>query len=417
MSEWVLIGPNYKFQNEGLGDGSLNQQSRGPTIRYSGISPDRLLQWVLESAPYVFEIPDAGAHPEMGWLSILRGAQLQLPDLTDLYGYFDLCLAAHFSTVGSFVPTDVDLAIREKLWSFVHSGEVLGHLWSRVRDFHDWDESRVSNRWVKTREGARLSGIQGEWLTIAMGAYGTARRISSSQVGQIREAIEQEVCFQESALLSLRQSFEESPEPHEMKRYLGGVAAVAHNLGDLDRMFDAYALEETDVLKRRVYRAGHEDARSPRPALVQAGNIYQALIASENHRNFALRAPKALRRSPRFLLPFGLFLDDWGRLEVGAAFREGLLSEGDLREIIEALVEGWQRLNPRSIYTSQGYARALAGISKALGGRQELESAVPPSVRKVLVESGLRTLLGVSQEEFERKVVGRLRRELEKAPA
>jgi hypothetical protein len=109
-----------------------------------------------------------------------------------------------------------------------------------------------------------------------------------------------------------------------------------------------------------------------------------------------------------------LFLDEWGECRIAEAFREGELSEKDLREIIEALVLGWQKLNPKSIYSSQGYSRALAGIAKGLGGRKELEAAVPPAIQKILMESGLRTLLAVSRDEFERKMVSRLKAEFAK---
>jgi hypothetical protein len=393
----------------------VNSEKRRPVIRYSGISPERLLEWVGASVPWIFDLRLEDSHPRAGWLGILKQARVRLPELSDLYGYFDLCVASHFATVGSFVPTDVDLAIREKLWGFVHSEDVLEHLWERVAAFREWDETPVSNRRVTGRGGSVLSGIQGEWLTLAMGAYATARRLSSSRVSDIREAIEEEVSRELATLLGIREEFQEAPGAEGMKRYLGATAAVAHNLGDLDRMFDAFGLDEQDVLRRRVYRSGHEDARHPRPAFVEAGRVYQALVAAENHRNFALREPKGLRRSARFLLPFGLFLDQWGEDAVVGGFREGELNEGDLREIIEALVLGWQKLNPKSIYTSQGYSRALVGIAKGLGGRQQLEGAVPPVIRKALSESGLRTLLGVSREEFERKMVTRLRLELARA--
>lgn len=391
----------------------MSGEGKRPVIRYSGISPERLLEWVEGSVPFVFELERAATDSGSGWLGILRSARGRLPEISDLYGYFDLCLASHFATVGSFVPTDVDLAIRDKLWTFVHNEAVLGEMWARACAFQGWDEAPVSNRRVTGARGACLSGIQGEWLTIAMGAYATAKRLSSPLVSEIREAIEQEVSQEHDALLEFRGEFEETPGVDEMKRYLGGVAAVAHNLGDLDRMLDSFDLDDQDVLKRRVYRSGHEDARNPRPAFVEAGRVYQALVAAENHRNFALRGPKGLRRSTRFLLPFGLFLDQWGESAVAAAFREGELTEGDLREIVEALVIGWQKLNPKSIYTSQGYSRALVGIAKGLGGRQALEDSVPPVIRKTLRESGLRTLLGVSREEFERKILTRLKGELQ----
>ena len=174
-------------------------------------------------------------------------------------------------------------------------------------------------------------------------------------------------------------------------------------------MIDAWEIEDTDVLKRRVYRSGHEVAKNPSPAFLKAGEVYQAMLASENHRHFALREPKGLRRSSKFLLGYGPFFDDWGAMIVEDGVNTGVFSEGDFRDIVEALVLGWKKLNPKSIYTSQGYSRALCGIMKALPrGREDLEALVPPVIRKELREGGLRTLTGISRSQFESQWVRKL---------
>ena len=389
--------------------------SKRPLIKHSGVQSSVLIDLVKNTAPFLFEEASAkssvpsDADPAFRYIAILRAALMDPPAESDLWSYFELCIASHFATVGTFVPTDVDVAIREKLWSYVKSEASFIPMWERVSEFKNWDESRVSNRQVKLPDQRKLSGHQGEWLTLAMGAYGTAKRIASAELGAIREAIEEEVKNEERVLTVLQDEFLENPTSVSMKRYLSGAAAVAHNLGDLDRMFTSLEIEETDVLRRRVYRSAHEDTRNPKPVFLRAGKIYQTLIASENHRNFALRAPKALRKSADFLLPFGLFLDEWGEGLVKNGFRSGRLTEGDLREVIEALVTGWKKLNPVSIYTAQGYSRALVGMAKALGGKKEIENFVPPAIRKDLNESGLRTLVSISQEEFEKKYLVKLK--------
>ncbi|NDF15556.1 hypothetical protein EB061_09575, partial [bacterium] len=126
----------------------MSTGQNGPFIRYSGISPERLLEWVSDSVPFVFDPAFEDALPGRRWLQILRKARDRPPLISDLYGYFELCLSSHFATAGSFVPTDVDLAIREKLWGFVHSEGVLGEMWLRTREIQEWDESPVSNRRV-----------------------------------------------------------------------------------------------------------------------------------------------------------------------------------------------------------------------------------------------------------------------------
>ncbi len=376
-----------------------------PFIKNPGIRSETLLGLVRNTAPFLFSGgPDDPAPPYVG---ILRKAAAHLPDESDLWGYFDLCVSAHYATVGTFVPTDVDLAIREKLWSFVHSEDEFLPMLERTLELLHWDEAPVSRRYVGSGT-ERLSGHQGEWLTVAMGAYATAKRIHSGELARIREEIEAEVAREERVLCELRERFLNEPDTGTMKKYLFGVAAIAHNLGDLDRMFDAFGIDENDVLKRRVYRSGHEDARNPRTPFIEAGKVYQAMLAAENHRNFALRAPKGLRKSADFLIPYGPMLDSWGAGIVTGGFRGGLLDDRELREIIEALVSGWKKLNPVSIYTSQGYARALAGMGAVLG-REGLLDAVPPAIQKDLTGSGLKTLLLQSEGEFERKLLFRLK--------
>jgi hypothetical protein len=386
-----------------------------PQLRKPGISPAALLEGVANTAPFLFEGPPLFEKGEgLGFLKILLQARDRLPDEHDLWDYFDLCLSAHFATVGTFVPTDVDLAIRQKLWAGIQAESAFDPMWNRVLEMRDWSEEGVSTRWVRSGSGEKLSGHQGEWLSVAMGAYGCARRSNPHRMGEIRESIEAVWKLQETVLLELKAAFLEEPAVGSLRSFLAGVAAVAHNLGDLDRMFETWEIDDSDILKRRVYRSGHEDARFPKPVFLEAGRLYQMFLASENHRNFALRVPKGLRKSRSFLVPFGPFLDDWGRalvLEHG-----GLLRESDFREIIEALILGWKKLNPVSSFTSQGYARALAGMASGFlpegsseARRRNLESWVPPAIRKELQEGGLRTHLMVTQAEFERKLLTKVK--------
>lgn len=380
-----------------------------PTFKYTYIAAPALLGAVQNTAPFLFEaLRNEGSKPQFGYIRTLNSPGENLE--SDLWNYFQLCIASHFSTVGTFVPTDVDLSIRQKLWGNVHHQQAFDPMWQAVQDFYGWDESYVSKRWVMTASGKKLSGHQGEWFSIAMGAYGCALKVAPERIPEIREKIEGLVKEHEDALTELRDDLVNEPTVEKMKRYLAGVAAVAHNLGDLDRMFEAWSIGDNDVLKRRVFRSGHEDARNPRAIFLQAGKVYQGLLANENHRHFALREPKGLRKSPEFLLNFGPFLDDWGANLVKTGYEGGLLLESDMREIAEALIEGWKKLNVRSIYTSQGYARALYGMAKVLGGekgfargRTELENLLPPTIRKELVEGGIRTFFNVTQAQFEQQ--------------
>ena len=174
----------------------------------------------------------------------------------------------------------------------------------------------------------------------------------------------------------------------------------------LEQKQAAYLLgyRTTDALSR--YERGMQQPNLQHA--IKLSLLYQATLAAENHRHFALREPKPLRQSPDFLLPFGPWLDGWGQLLVEKGLKPGVFNERDLRDVVVALVSGWKILNTKSIYHSVGYSRALAGVAVAMGagnlakGRLELETLVPPVVRKELVEGGLRTLMNTSRAQFEK---------------
>ena len=353
-----------------------------------GIAVATLQGLVKNTAPFIFEEKPT---PATRYIEILSNENNELSSIE----YYEFCIAAHFATVGTFVPTDVDVAIRDKLWRKINSPEDFAPMWNLVQEFATWDESLVSKRFVITDSGKKLSGHQGEWFTIAMAAYGTAVKKIHSFVPEIRSQIEALVKEHEDALAELRLKFLSEPNFPNAKNYLDGVAAVAHNLGDLNRMMDAWELGDMDVLKRRI--------QNPREEFTIAGNLYKELLASENHRHFPLREPKCIRKSSKFLLNYGPFFDDWGSSLVSS------LSEGELREVAESLISGWKRLNPKSIYASQGYARALAGMIAALPNkRADLESLLSPALKKDFNEGGIRTLLNVTRAQFEKQWVRQL---------
>jgi hypothetical protein len=405
-----------------------------PAFKNHGVNAETLVSLVENTAPFLFE-PSFLTTALTRYAEVLRKAKIQVETErkskipsgidSDLWSYFELAISAHFATVGTFVPTDVDLAIRQKLWATVKDHDTLEPMWDLIQEFKLWDESPVSRRTVWVSSGGdlkKLSGLQGEWFTIAMAAYGTALKVAPEFVPEIRNAVEDLVKEHEVLLTQLRAGFAADPTIENTRAYLDGVAAVAHNLGDLDRMFDLWEIGELDVLKRRVYRSGHANARTPRAVFVEAGKVYQELLANENHRHFALREPKGIRHSSNFLLTYGPFLDDWGKRIVKEGYFAGSLGEGDLRDVVEALVHGWKRLNTKSLYHSQGYARALCGIAAALGektgavgatqqftrGRVELENLLPPAVRKELTQGGLKTLMNVTRTQFENQWIRKL---------
>jgi hypothetical protein len=96
-------------------------------------------------------------------------------------------------------------------------------------------------------------------------------------------------------------------------------------------------------------------------------------MAFENHRHFALRKPRCLRRSVELLITTGPFFDDWGRTVARA------LEPAELAEVVEALQHGWDRL-PKTI----GYGRALRGILEV---RTELKPDTSTPARRALFDT------------------------------
>ena len=119
-------------------------------------------------------------------------------------------------------------------------------------------------------------------------------------------------------------------------------------------------------------------------------------MAEENHRHFALRKPRALRKSRDLIVPIGPFFDAWGR-RVGKHIN---LSFEDIAEIVECLIEGWHKLDGKAY----GYARALSGIESVFpGGLNQLSNYLPARAAREMRSGPLRALIAVSQDRFEKQ--------------
>lgn len=102
-----------------------------------------------------------------GWKKILTAPRSVLPPASDKptpqqrEDYFALCLAAHFATVATFVPTDVDSKIRGHCWSDPDVS-VLRTQFSVLKSALKWDVDSVSKRTVRVPAedgGFPISGI------------------------------------------------------------------------------------------------------------------------------------------------------------------------------------------------------------------------------------------------------------------
>jgi len=353
-------------------DASL--QAPPPTVR-RGIAPQLLLSQVENTAPFLFEagFGEECAQPHVSLLRSLRRREKAIEGHAD---YFRFCLAAHHATVASFVPTDVDNAIRSKLWDGALPVEILEKMAFVVEESFSWSGRGLSSRHVAHEEGGpALSGLLGEWYSTAAAAYGSLRRRSPKNAERILAAIESEVEREERVFLR----FEECGDK---RRLLETATILAHNLGDLDRVIDQWELPDGDPL-RAFYKRGGVSAR--------AGAWNRAHMAAENHRHLALRKPRSLRRRSEWLLPIGPFFDDWG-MKIARG-----LSADEVGEVTEALVDGWHKI-PETV----GYPRALAGILEAFpGGGSALRRTVPARIFRALESGRLRTLIGVPRVRFE----------------
>lgn len=351
-----------------------------------GVTPSILIEQIQNTVPFIFEpefLAIGSSGPKTHYLKIIQALKQgisQTPGNEMPHDqYYELCLSAHTATVGSFVPTDVDNQIRFRLWSPFLDEETLTKMADVVLDNIDWDFTPVSLRYVASpKDGALLGGHHGEWFSVGVGAYGAFRKRNPKRAAAIAAALIQEVHREYRILKDLMQA----------KDGIGVLKAsyvIAHNLGDFARVMEMWNLPVDDPLREQF------EATLPRFAL--ASDLNKQVVANENHRHFALRSPKVLRKSADFLLPIGPFFDDWG----AKLARHPVIRPEELGTVVEALAAGWERL-PGTV----GYARALAGIVEAFpGGLKELARYLPARVERNLKAGNLRTLMSVPKNRFE----------------
>ena len=328
-----------------------------------GIEPRTLLDWVRNTAPFAFTMK---GYPYLERLQRYGGEELSHSE------YFHLCLCAHWATVGTFIPTDVDNAIRLKLWQMPESE---GHREAMVEmtlEAGRWDYSPVT-----AKKASGLSTHEGTWFSVAVGAYAAtgSRKILDAMVAEAEreDKVWKEILASGDGLEILR-----------------ACALLAHNFGDLDRVVDMWNIPQGDPLRGLLYDAAKPGSPLFGGRLGYAGAMNQRFMAAENHRYLALREPRFLRSKAEFLLPVGPFLDDWGRR----------LSREDgekVGELVEALLKGiaW---TPGSV----AYARALAGILEVFpGGMEKLKRHIPARAERDLRGGAIRKLIDEPRERFE----------------
>jgi hypothetical protein len=341
-----------------------------------GIAPSVLLSQVQSTAAWALEEPNAGSYRD-----VLLGAESVAQ--TNLQPYLRVLLAAHFTTVATFVPTDVDTRIRHHHWWALETEEQLLASLAIVDEAASWDPRAVSERIVRG-----VCGHHGEWLSVWAGALGRAIALGANDARDLAlSRIDAELAREEAMFRGVR-------EPLETLR---AATILAHNLGDLSRVIEAWPRAVNAPELRAMYvRLGHESSGT----FGLAGAINKPIMAPENDRFLALRPARSLRKSRKLLLPIGPFFDAWGELIA----KTDLLDDDERAEVIAALLETHLQ-RPQQV----GCLRALAGFDRAFkGGLGEIEHALPSRTRKLWRSGAIREQLGVDRERFEARMVKKL---------
>ncbi|TBR20545.1 hypothetical protein EPO15_12915 [bacterium] len=347
-----------------------------------GIATALLVSQVRNTVPFLFD--ETGGPP---YADVLRAwAQRDEPE-PPLNEFFKLCMSAHWATAGTFVPTDVDNAIRKKHWEQPESPQFLGEMADLVLESFGWDYAPYTARRITLPDDKLLATHEGTWFSVAAGAYAACKVPDPERAEKLLEAIASEVRREADALANLRKA-------EDALGFLKALPLVCHNLGDLDRVIDFWELPADDALRLRVYDATKPGAVEHDPLFAMAAEINTAHLAPENHRHLALRKAKGLRRKRDYLLPVGPFLDSWG---VTIAQRVGGLDLPALGEVVSALLDGmeWE-------VSGEGYPRALAGILEAVpGGFNQLAKHIPGRDQRLLSTGALRQKISVPRARFE----------------
>lgn len=250
-------------------------------LELNGIAPNLLLKDVEVTAPFLFkgELDTSGKNRAFLAKLVHYKKNLNLLKYIDLTEYFHICMASHWSTAGTFVPTNVDNQIREGLWK--HK-EISKHIEKMARITIDswlWDYEQVTNR--KTYNPSLdqvMSTHEGTWLSVAIGAYNALVKNQRAELAEeMKKVILAEVDKEEKLLFFLR-------EKKDHVNFLRATALMAHNFGDLDRVIDQWEMPQDDPFRLRIYKLGHQPNENYSPILAFAGQVNKTFLSVENHR-------------------------------------------------------------------------------------------------------------------------------------
>jgi hypothetical protein len=388
---------------------SANSSSRKKDTQGAGIAPSSLLAQVRATAAWALgaDKPVATTRKLYPWeklAPVIKGRAskkpgglpagiLLQPEAADIAWcanphapeYLRYLLSAHYMTVGTFCPTDVDQRIRVHYWASLPR-EYMNDALSCAFEAATWPILPVSARVVHVGEEA-LSGHHGEWLSVVAGALGRALALDDNRAVARCEA------FIDTELAREANAFARAAKAGEPGTMLCLATTIAHNLGDLSRVVETWK-PALRACAERYHRLGFTEDGAFGKAFVLAGELNKAMMALENHRFLALREARVLRQSRSWLLPFGPYLNGWGEML-------GSCTEFDERERAEILAGLLVTHGRRR--TEQGVLRAIAGMNQVVpGGVLALAPHLEANVRSLLLSGGVQQALRVSEPQFQR---------------
>ena len=393
-----------------------------PADRFDGmIGPGQILAWVASSCPFLDLLPAAEAGDQRlaalaegpdGWLKILQaGNRLSgvRPSPESRLDYLALCLAAHHATVGSYVPTDVDSKIRGELWRKA-SGPLLRDRWELAKRAHHWSPEAVSARVEHTPFGP-VSGHDGEWLGVAVGALGAALLAGDAVISnEISAWIDGELAREVAAYVAA-ETAAGTPAAPSKKANADAIAVslarlawiLTHNVGDVDQGLSYWPVDARLTQARtQLAELAHTHPQRHGGTFIRAKGIYQ-LVAPEGHRNYPLRAVKSLRTSADLLLPLGPCLEAWGARVAASP----VINDHDRAEVLATLLDGITKVKGQV-----GYHRAIVGLSSVRGGLPALCKRLKASEVRMLDDLAVRKQLTISADSFAASLAKRVRAEM-----
>lgn len=386
------------------------------------IAPETLLEIVRNTAPFLFDRdtitvtpidstePATFAFPQndavedpLAYWRIVRSSGLTAnakPTDEEWVRYFELCVASHFATVQTFVPSDVDTKIRNHLWLGRPLGtDALAAMRRLALACNTWDIRPVSQRWVLP--GNHVSGHNGEALSVlTSGMLTHLQHGESAGAEELENAIENELEREAKAFLEIVDT------PGREREMLILASAITHNAGDVDQGLSAPVPDTIGAAqKKRFGELAHEGFERYHGAYGIAAKLYKGLLAAEGHRNYPMRAIRELRGDPELLMPPSPFLDAWGE----RLARYPRWSSRDKALVLQGLMDACTRVR-----NQVGYYRAIAGMNGA-ASVERLAQELSVNARKALKEPHFQNQFRISRQAFEADFAKRARQLLPSA--